>query len=216
MRSLPPVPWQITGNHWVTLPCIHPADASIHAISVVHAQSRGAIEFTASTSFVDGDGEPLIRFTLSSGAGRRNLGTGGIAWSRDAGWMPAFSCREGDLAIRGVVCAPHGVNADIAGAVVEISVENRGKSPVDIAIGADGVFGKRLLRVRSARACLPCEARSRSAAPPRCDRRLPCPRCHPRSPNADVQHLRRGLEVRPECPRISALAAPTPSKGRPR
>ena len=151
MRSLPPVPWQITGNHWVTLPCIHPADASIHAISVVHAQSRGAIEFAASTNFVDGEAEPLIRFTLSTGQERRKLGTSGIAWSRDAGWMPAFSCREDDLAIRGVVCAPHGVNADIAGAVIEIIVENRGKSPVDVAIGAEGVFGKRLLRVRSAR-----------------------------------------------------------------
>ena len=151
MRPLPPVPWQITGNHWVTLPCIHPADASIHAISVVHAQSRGAVEFAGSTNFVGGDGEPLIRFTLSSGSDRRIIGSTGIAWSRDAGWMPAFSCREGDLAIRGVVCAPHGPNADIAGAVIEIAVENRGKSAAEIAVGAQGTFGKRLLRVRSAR-----------------------------------------------------------------
>ena len=151
MRPLPPVPWQITGNHWVTLPCIHPADASIHSVSVVHAQSRGAVEFAASTNFVEGDGEALIRFTLSSGVDRRIIGGSGIAWSRDAGWMPAFSCREADLAIRGVVCAPHGPNADIAGAVIEIAVENRGKSAVEIAIGAEGTFGKRLLRVRSAR-----------------------------------------------------------------
>src|SRR5262245_50847737 len=35
---LPPprIPWQITGNHWVALPCIHPADASIHAIGMLH------------------------------------------------------------------------------------------------------------------------------------------------------------------------------------
>ena len=151
MRPLPPVPWQITGNHWVTLPCIHPADASIHAISVVHAQSRGAVEFAASANFLDGDAEPLIRFTLSTGSDRRHIGTSGIAWSRDAGWIPAFSCREGELAIRGVICAPHGPNADIAGAVVEISVENRGISRAEIELGAEGTFGKRLLRVRSAR-----------------------------------------------------------------
>jgi hypothetical protein len=46
MNALPRIPWQITGNHWLTLPCIHPADASIHCVGVVHAQSRGAIEFT--------------------------------------------------------------------------------------------------------------------------------------------------------------------------
>jgi hypothetical protein len=151
MRSLPRVPWQITGNHWVTLPCIHPGDASIHSISVVHAQSRGAIEFATSMDYLDGDAQPLIRFLLSRGSERRAPGSGGIAWSREAGWMPAFSCKDGDLSIRGVICAPHGANADLAGAVIEITVENRGMSPADIGVTAEGTFGKRLLRVRSAR-----------------------------------------------------------------
>ena len=44
---LPPprIPWQITGNHWIALPCIHPADASIHAVGMLHRGARSAIEF---------------------------------------------------------------------------------------------------------------------------------------------------------------------------
>ena len=37
MTLLPPprIPWQITGNHWIALPCIHPIDASVHALGVL-------------------------------------------------------------------------------------------------------------------------------------------------------------------------------------
>ena len=152
MRStLPRVPWQITGNHWVTVPCIHPADASLHSISVVHAQSRGAIEFASAREYVDGEADPLIRLVLSRGSDRRAFGASGIAWSRDAGWIPTFGFRDGDLAVRGVLCAPHGINADLAGLVIEVTLENRGSSSAEIGISAEGKFGQRLLRVRSAR-----------------------------------------------------------------
>ena len=52
----PAIPWQITGNHWVALPCIHPADASIHAIGMLHRGARSAIEFAGSRRFPDGRG----------------------------------------------------------------------------------------------------------------------------------------------------------------
>ena len=32
----PPVPWQFTGNHWLTVPCIHPADGAVmHPVPTV-------------------------------------------------------------------------------------------------------------------------------------------------------------------------------------
>src|SRR5581483_8740914 len=40
----PSIPWQLTGNHWLALPCIHPADASIHAVGLLHRGARAAIE----------------------------------------------------------------------------------------------------------------------------------------------------------------------------
>jgi hypothetical protein len=56
-----------------------------------------------------------------------------------------------DLVVRGVICAPHGRNADLAGFVIDVSIENRGTRPLDVAIGAEGSFGQRMLRVRTAR-----------------------------------------------------------------
>jgi hypothetical protein len=151
MRSIPRVPWQLTGNHWVTVPCIHPGDASIHMIGVVHAGSRGAIEFAGSADFLDGAAPPLLRITLSIDGDKQILGGEGIAWERESGWIPAFSCKVKDLVVRGVICAPHGRNADLSGFVVDVGVENRGSAAHDVAIGAEGSFGRRMMRVRTAR-----------------------------------------------------------------
>jgi hypothetical protein len=61
----PSIPWQITGNHWLCLPCIHPVDASIHLAGVVHAGARGAIEFAGHPGYLDRRGPPLIGLMLS-------------------------------------------------------------------------------------------------------------------------------------------------------
>ena len=152
MQPIPRVPWQVTGNHWVTVPCIHPGDASIHMIGAVHAGLRGAVELAGESEFLDGTALPLFRATIARGANRYALGTGGIAWERDAGWIPTFSCRIGDLHARGVICAPHGVNADVSGVVYELTIENRGDTEADIIIDADGAYTWRQMRVRTPRA----------------------------------------------------------------
>lgn len=152
MQSIPRVPWQITGNHWVTVPCIHPADASIHMIGAVHAGLRGAIEFAGSSEFLDGTAPALLRLTLAINGEKQVLGGEGIAWERESGWIPAFSCKVKDLVVRGVICAPHGRNADLAGFVLDASVENRGSVSLDVAIGVEGSFGERMLRVKTSRA----------------------------------------------------------------
>lgn len=151
MTALPRVPWQITGNHWVTLPCIHPRDASIHSIGVVHAQSRGAIEFAGGPDYVDGGAPPLMSITVKHGNERHGLGHSSLAWERLSGWIPSFNSKIGDFSLRGVICAPHGRNADLAGFVFEVTVENRGRDKAEIVIGAEGFFGRRFLRVRTSR-----------------------------------------------------------------
>ena len=152
MISPPPrVPWQVTGNHWLTLPCIHPADASIHVAGVVHAQSRAAIEFAGAADFLDGQAAPLARVLLSINGERRRLGSEGIAWERELGWLPNFSCRIGPLMVRGTICAPHGRNADVSGAVILLGIENRGADSVQLAVGMDGTLGHRQVRVRTSR-----------------------------------------------------------------
>ena len=150
--SLPTVPWQITGNHWLSIPCVHPADAAIHAIGVLHRGARSAVEFAGDADFLAATGPALARPTLEMGGRPVSLGVEGIVWERALHWLPTFTSTVGDLVVRGTVFAPFGRDADIAGAVYAISVENRSAAAVEVALGLEGTLGHRQLRVRTPRA----------------------------------------------------------------
>jgi hypothetical protein len=153
VTPLPPptIPWQITGNHWLALPCIHPADASIRAIGMLHRGSRSSIEFAGNADFIDGAGPALARPSLDIGGVRHELSDVPIAWERALGWIPTFTCTIGDLVVRGTIFAPYGRDADVSGAVYALSIENRAASDVAIDVTLSGTLGHRQLRVRSPR-----------------------------------------------------------------
>ena len=136
MTLLPPprVPWQITGNHWIALPCIHPVDGSLHALGVLHRGSRSAIELAGDPDFLQGAGVPLLKPTLGVGGVTRDLAGAQMAWERALGWIPTFSCTIADVVVRGSIFAPYGRDADVAGAVYALSVENRTGAPAEITI----------------------------------------------------------------------------------
>jgi hypothetical protein len=154
VTRLPPprIPWQITGNHWVALPCIHPADASIHAVGVLHRGARAAIEFAGAPDFANGGGEALARPSVDIDGVRHELSEVPIAWERALGWVPTFTCTVGELILRGTIFAPYGRDADVSGAVYAISIENRGASDVTVDVTLGGTLGHRQLRVRTPRA----------------------------------------------------------------
>src|SRR5438445_10442170 len=83
----PRTPWQITGNHWIALPCIHPVDGSVHALGVLHRGSRSAIELAGSSEFVEGNGAPLIKPTLRIDGATRDFTGAQMAWERALGWI---------------------------------------------------------------------------------------------------------------------------------
>ncbi|HKW49849.1 MAG TPA: hypothetical protein VJN70_20495 [Gemmatimonadaceae bacterium] len=153
MILLPPprVPWQITGNHWISLPCIHPIDGSLHALGVLHRGSRSAIELAGSPDFLHGSGPALVRPTLGVEGTTRDFTGAQMAWERALGWIPTFSCTIGNVVVRGTIFAPYGRDADVAGAVYALAVENRASEAMEIAIGLEGQFTHRQMRVRSAR-----------------------------------------------------------------
>src|SRR3954454_19768972 len=124
-HALPGVPWQVTGNHWLSLPCIHPADGALHALGVLHRGARAALEFAGSAEFLGGNGTPLLRPIVAINGTVRELSSLELAWERALGWIPTFTCSVDGLVIRGTLFAPHGRDADIAGAVYAITVENR-------------------------------------------------------------------------------------------
>lgn len=148
---IPRVPWQITGNHWLALPCIHPATGAIHAVGVLHRGTRSAIEFAGDANFIDGMGAPLLRPTLMVDGAVVNLAGAPMAWERALEWLPTFTSLVGSLMVRGAAFAPFGRDADVAGAVYAISIENRSQAAYTVRVGLEGVLGHRQLRVRTPR-----------------------------------------------------------------
>ncbi|MGI8548457.1 MAG: hypothetical protein ACR2M1_14205, partial [Gemmatimonadaceae bacterium] len=147
----PRIPWQVTGNHWVSLPCIHPADGSVHAVGLVSQALRGSVEFAGAEGFGDGEGPPLLRLALTVGDAPIELGASRMAWQRVSEWLPTFNSTIGDLIIRATVFAPYGRGADFPGFVYAISLENRGAAALDTALSAEGTLGLRQHRVRTPR-----------------------------------------------------------------
>lgn len=155
MSLLPPpsVPWQITGNHWMALPCIHPADASIHALGVLHRGSRSAIEFAGGADFLGGQDAALLRPSIEVDGEAHELSSVSVAWERALGWIPTFTCTLGSVLVRGTIFAPYGRDADVSGAVYALTLEHRASGPADLeaVVRFTGRCGYRQLRVRSAR-----------------------------------------------------------------
>ena len=149
--STPRTPWQVTGNHWLALPCIDPADGSVHALGTLHRGARAAVEFAGSPTFLDGHGPPLLRPVVRLGSDALDLGAHGLAWERVQGWIPTFTCTASGMVVRGSIFAPYGRDADVAGAVYAIGVENRRDTPATITISLEGTLGHRQLRVRTPR-----------------------------------------------------------------
>ena len=151
LRTPPTIPWQVTGNHWLSLPCVHPADGSIHGIGLISLAHRGAIEFAGAPDFENGAGEPLLRLSFESNGVPVELAASRMAWQRVLEWLPTFNSTIGDLVIRGTIFAPCGRASDFPGFVYAISIENRGTSAVSVNFRAHGALGVRQHRIRTAR-----------------------------------------------------------------
>ena len=151
LRTPPTIPWQVTGNHWLSLPCVHPADGSIHGVGLLSQAHRGAVEFAGAPNFEAGGGPPLLRLTFQSNGEAIELSASRMAWQRVLEWLPTFTSTTGDLIIRGTVFAPCGRAADFPGFVYALSIENRGSSSASIQFRAEGTLGVRQHRIRNAR-----------------------------------------------------------------
>ena len=150
-NPVPRVPWQVTGNHWLALPCIHPADGSVHAVGFLHRGARAAVEVAGSAGFLEAEGPALLRPVLRIDGERRDLARERLAWERALGWLPTFTCALDPIVVRATLFAPYGRDADVAGAVYAIAFENRGARDVRVGVSLEGTFGHRQQRVRTPR-----------------------------------------------------------------
>ena len=150
----PKIPWQLTGNHWIALPCIHPADGSIHAIGAIHRGLRGAVEFAGDPNFGHGlemGGEPLLRLSIAVNGEAVDLAAARMAWERIAEWVPTFNASLGEIVVRGTLFAPFGRGAEAPGFVYAVAFENRSGRPVEIDFVPHGTFAVRQHRIVTAR-----------------------------------------------------------------
>lgn len=147
LRPPPRVPWQVTGNHWLSLPCIHPADGSVYAVGFLHRGTRSAIEFAGGPGFVAGEGAPLLRLRLRIAGSEQSFADAPMVWERALAWLPTFTWTSGDITVRGTVFAPFGRDSDVAGAVYALSLENRGAADIEATFLVEGTLGHRQLRV---------------------------------------------------------------------
>ena len=150
LRPIPAIKWQVTGNHWLSLPCIHPETGAVHAVGVLHRGARSAVEFAGAPGFVDGVGPALFRPTVTIDG--RLVEPAAMEWERAFEWVPAFRWMAGSVVVRGTVFAPYGRDADIPGMAYVIAIENGGAAPVTVEVALEGVLGYRQQRVRSGRA----------------------------------------------------------------
>lgn len=145
----PPIPWQVTGNHWLSVPCIHPVNGSIHMIGSVNARARCAVELAGGREFLAGEARALAQLTLTIDGKRETLGAGGMVWEREGAWMPTFSSTIGKVALKGTICAPTGRRVEVPGLVIQLTVENRSEKRISVAGGLMGAFRWAQHRIRS-------------------------------------------------------------------
>jgi len=119
---------------------------------MLHRGARAAVEFAGGADFADGVAPPLARLRFAVNGAPMALGPSGLAWERAMEWLPTFTGTADSLVIRGTIFAPYGRDADTAGVVYALAVENRGTADADVSITLDGTLGYRQLRVRTPRA----------------------------------------------------------------
>ena len=123
----------------------------MHALGVLHRGARAAVEIAGCADYLEGRGPALLRPVLRADGNPIDLGAQGLAWERVASWLPTFTCTAESLVVRATVFAPYGRDADVAGAVYALAVENRGEAEAAVTLSLEGVLGHRQLRVRSPR-----------------------------------------------------------------
>lgn len=148
---IPPIPWQLTGNHWIALPCIHPVDGSLHAVGTLHRGARAAVEFAGGEDFASGREAALARPMLTIDGVAVDWSDTTLAWERALSWLPTFTATVGNIVVRATIFAPYGRDADTAGAVYAFTFENRSQQGIKVSVGLEGRLGHRQLRVKTAR-----------------------------------------------------------------
>jgi uncharacterized protein len=129
--------WEITGNHYLAMPCIDPVDGALHEVNVLHRGMASLVSWTGSPEPRPGD-PPLLRIRASVDG--REIAFEGLRWERLDRWIPRFTIRTPDgTRVTVTYCAPGGFDPLAAGGVIAVQVENGGRE-APVRVWLDGCW----------------------------------------------------------------------------
>ena len=117
------MPYQPTGNEYVSLPTLRSEDAGIESLNVLHMGLNGLVSFA-------GMGEPFLKPVLQ--IDRREISLEGrLNWRRLADWVPEFHLGGDGFLLTGAWVCPPGDR----GFFLRLKLENQGPSNLDADLG---------------------------------------------------------------------------------
>jgi hypothetical protein len=155
--------WELTGNHYLALPCISLPDGAIHAANVGHRGMACLVSWTGEREPAP-DGVPLARLRVVVEGVERALAD--VQWERLDRWVPRLTAELGD-GVRLVLthCTPGGFDPLARGGVVVAQLHNGTGRDMAVRVWLEGCWRWTLRTVASTRP-LRCENRlSRGASP---------------------------------------------------
>jgi hypothetical protein len=141
--------WEFTGNHYLALPWIAPANGSIHGVNAGHRGMSALVSWTGEDRG-SGEGRPLLRIGVSVEGLERPLAR--LRWERLDRWIPRFTADLGD-GFRLVVtyCAPGGFDPLVRGAVIHTQLSNGTGRDTRASVWLEGCWGWTLRTIATTR-----------------------------------------------------------------
>lgn len=142
--------WEVTGNHYLAVPCLSVRDGGIHRLNVLHRGALGLVEWASARDAASEEGGPLLGPELREAG--RVLELGRPAWEHVDRWIPRFRAEaERGVVVRGTLCAPGGVELLLPGAVYILEVENRTDRERRVEVGLAGTWRWALRTIETSR-----------------------------------------------------------------
>ena len=123
------IPYQVTGNEYLSLPTIRETDGAAEGVAFLSMGLKGLVELRGE--------EGLVRPYLAVNGARCALTP---VWRRDQYWIHGWEAREGDLTFRCAYLTPVGERAF----AVRLEAENGSDLPADLALGVEGRWDRTL------------------------------------------------------------------------
>lgn len=142
--------WELTGNHYLSFPCVSPRDGGIHRLNVLHRGALGLLEWASSLDVSIPGSEALLAPRIREDG--RDLVPAELRWERLDRWVPRFRAELDDgLGVQATLCAPGGGALLLPGAVYLIELENRSSDDRELEITLEGTWRWSLRTVASSR-----------------------------------------------------------------